>query len=124
MSEIPEEDRDDALQGVRDVIERRVNAFGVSEPRVQTQSSDDHYRVIVELAGVFDVSEAVAQIGETPILEFKVPADLDEADVDEQAIIDEAQAAERIDALAVLDRALAGEDFAQPLPYHLLFRQG
>lgn len=71
MSQIPEQDRDDALQGVRDVIERRVNAFGVAEPVVQTSRVGDSYRLIVELAGISDVNEAIRMIGETPILEFK-----------------------------------------------------
>jgi preprotein translocase subunit SecD len=56
------------MAGVRDVIERRVNAFGVSEPVVQTSGSN---RLIVELAGVFDVEEAIRQIGETPSLELR-----------------------------------------------------
>ena len=63
----------EALNGVRDVIERRVNAFGVAEPVVQTTKSGDSHRVIVELAGVTDISEAIRQIGETPVLEFKIP---------------------------------------------------
>lgn len=71
MSQVNEADRLDALEGVKDVVERRVNAFGVSEPLVQTTAGDGHYRIIVELAGVLDVGEAIAQIGETPILEFK-----------------------------------------------------
>lgn len=58
----------DAMQGVRDVIERRVNAFGVSEPLVQTVGSD---RLIVDLAGIQDVNQAIKLIGETPLLEFK-----------------------------------------------------
>lgn len=71
MRQIPEDDREDALQGVRDVIERRVNAFGVAEPVVQTSRVGDSYRLVVELAGVKDVNEAIRMIGETPILEFK-----------------------------------------------------
>jgi preprotein translocase subunit SecD len=63
--------REDALQGVRDVIERRVNAFGVSEPVVQTSRVGDQWRVSVELAGVKDVQEAIRQIGETPLLDFR-----------------------------------------------------
>ena len=62
---------DEALAGVRDVIERRVNAFGVSEPLVQTNKAGSQSRVIVDLAGVSDIGEAIKLIGETPILEFK-----------------------------------------------------
>ncbi|MBI5038067.1 MAG: protein translocase subunit SecD [Candidatus Kerfeldbacteria bacterium] len=60
-----------ALDGVRDVVERRVNALGVSEPVVQTNQSGDQWRVIVELAGIHDVQQAIDTIGETPLLEFR-----------------------------------------------------
>ncbi|MFZ5364185.1 MAG: protein translocase subunit SecD [Patescibacteria group bacterium] len=73
-SAIPAKDHDDALEGARDVIERRVNAFGVAEPVVQTTSAGDSQRIIVELAGIKDVSEAIKMIGETPLLEFKEQA--------------------------------------------------
>jgi protein-export membrane protein SecD len=70
--EVPE------LMGVlRDVIERRINVFGVSEPLVYVESSsfvsdERRERLVVELPGVTDVSEAVAEIGKTPQLEFKL----------------------------------------------------
>ena len=69
----------DALAGVRDVIERRVNAFGVSEPVVQTNRVGDEYRVIVELAGVHDTQAAIEQIGETPQLDFRREVNPEEA---------------------------------------------
>lgn len=113
MSEIPEGDRLEALEGVRDVIERRVNAFGVSEPIVQTTATGGTYRVIVELAGVSDVNEAINQIGETPILEFKKPGqELErEASEEEQAILEALNVQERENAEEVLGRARGGEDF-------------
>lgn len=61
----------DAVDGVRNVIERRVNAFGVAEPVVQTNRVGDKHRVIVELPGVTDVKAAIDSIGKTPLLEFK-----------------------------------------------------
>ncbi|MBU0597680.1 protein translocase subunit SecD [Patescibacteria group bacterium] len=70
-TEIPNEDKTSALEGVRDVIERRVNAFGVSEPLIQTSKKGNNWRIIVELAGITDVNEAISMIGETPLLEFK-----------------------------------------------------
>ncbi|MDD5341534.1 MAG: protein translocase subunit SecD [Patescibacteria group bacterium] len=74
VSKVPAGDRNDSLAGVRDVIERRVNAFGVAEPLVQTTKSGDKYRVVVELAGIKDVNQAIQMIGETPLLEFKEQA--------------------------------------------------
>ncbi|MCX6746214.1 MAG: protein translocase subunit SecD [Candidatus Parcubacteria bacterium] len=71
MSQVPSKDRNDALDGVRDVIERRVNAFGIAEPLVQTTKTGDKFRILVELAGIKDVQQAIKMIGETPLLEFK-----------------------------------------------------
>lgn len=115
MSSIPDVDRTQALEGVRDVIERRVNAFGVSEPLVQTIDSGDSYRVIVELAGVSDVAEAISQIGETPVLEFKEPGqELERAlTEEEQAELIRRLAEDRAGAADVLRRAQRGEDFAE-----------
>src|SRR3989338_985561 len=113
MKEIPEADRADALAGVRDVIERRVNAFGVSEPLVQTTSTGGAYRVVVELAGVLDVSEAIQQIGETPVLEFKEQGselDTKPTPADDKKLV-ELQKADRAAAQAVLLRAQKGENF-------------
>lgn len=73
LSHIASADYDTAMTSVRDVIERRVNAFGVSEPLVQTSTSGGEHRLIVELAGITDVNEAIKLIGQTPLLEFKEP---------------------------------------------------
>jgi len=71
MSGIETSEYNSSLQGLRDVIERRVNLFGVKEPTVQTQESGSQYRLIVELAGIEDPSQAIEMIGQTPYLEFK-----------------------------------------------------
>lgn len=66
----------DAMESLRNVIERRVNVFGVSEPLVQVErggvGSDGGQRLIVELPGVTDLSEAVSAIGATPTLDFRL----------------------------------------------------
>ncbi len=61
------QDKSGSMAGLRDVIERRVNLFGVSEPVVQVQGQD---RLLVELPGVKDVKQAIEMIGQTPYLEF------------------------------------------------------
>ncbi|MBI1999511.1 MAG: protein translocase subunit SecD [Parcubacteria group bacterium] len=67
-----------SMESLRDVIERRVNLFGVAEPNVQTErtagfiSDEKEYRLIVELPGVTDIDRAVDMIGQTPVLEFKL----------------------------------------------------
>lgn len=65
---------DDSMNGLRDVIEKRINAFGVSESIVRTEYSkySDEYRLIVELPGITNLDDAIKMIGDTPILEFKI----------------------------------------------------
>jgi protein-export membrane protein SecD len=75
MKNIPTQDQADAISSARDVIERRVNAFGVSEPIVTANKDmNGNYQIIAELAGIKDVSDAIKTIGEMPILEFKEEA--------------------------------------------------
>lgn len=77
ISALPEGSTRESLQSLRDIIERRVNLFGVSEPNVQSETvrlgqDGVQHRLIVELPGVTDIDEAVRLIGETPVLEFKL----------------------------------------------------
>jgi preprotein translocase subunit SecD len=67
----------DAMSSLKEVIERRVNIFGVSEPLVQTESAGvlsghSEERLIVELPGVTEIDKAIALIGQTPTLEFRI----------------------------------------------------
>ena len=64
----------ESVSSLRDVIERRVNLFGVREPTVTTSYSRlaSEYRLIVELPGITDVQAAEKMIGETPVLDFRV----------------------------------------------------
>lgn len=68
----------EAMVALRDVIENRINIFGVSEPLVQVEKagvfseSERSERLIVELPGITDLNEAIALIGATPSLEFKL----------------------------------------------------
>lgn len=73
MAKIPGGERSGALDSAVEVIERRVNGLGVSEPLVQANQSAGQYRVIVELPGVADVSEANQLIGKTADLQFWEP---------------------------------------------------
>ena len=77
MSQTPPGERSDALSALHGVIERRVNLFGVAEPLVQTErvsalSGITEDRLIVDLPGVTDIKAAVAALGETPTLEFRL----------------------------------------------------
>ena len=68
----------DAMVGLRDVIERRINIFGIAEPVVQIEKKGDDNRLIVELAGVKDINQAIKMIGETPFLEFRTQQEIAE----------------------------------------------
>jgi preprotein translocase subunit SecD len=65
----------DSMSSLREVIEKRVNVFGVSEPLVFTEDSilgsEVKHRLVVELPGVTDIDKALALISKTPVLEFK-----------------------------------------------------
>src|SRR3989344_3113436 len=71
MKGIGTADKNDALEAVRENIERRINFLGVSEPIIQTAHSGDASRLIVEMAGVKDVKQAISLIGTTAPLDFR-----------------------------------------------------
>lgn len=79
VSEIDASEIDDAMDTLKNVIERRINPLGQQETNVQIQdasfANEGEYRVVVELPGVTDLAQAKKQIGETPILEFKLLRD-------------------------------------------------
>ena len=78
ISKLDPADISDSMASLRDVVERRVNLFGVSEPLVQTEqaaalsSKESAYKLIVELPGVTDADEAARSIGATPQLDFRL----------------------------------------------------
>lgn len=78
ISEVTTADIASSMEALRNVIERRINLFGVSEPLVQTESAGFvagkaiAQKLIVELPGVADVDKAIEMIGKTPLLEFKL----------------------------------------------------
>jgi len=67
LSKIPQQDKAKALDGVINVINKRVNPSGTSEVVVQTSGSD---RVTVQLPGVKDIDQAIGTIGKTAQLTF------------------------------------------------------
>lgn len=70
MSGIPDDRKIDALSGVRNIIENRVNMFGLSESTVQTSNFEGKDRIIVELPGISDTEDAIGLIGQTAQLSF------------------------------------------------------
>lgn len=71
-SEVPE-----LMSVLRAVIETRLNRLGTEENAVYVErssivSGDQRERLVIELPGVTDIAQAVAEIGKTPLLEFKL----------------------------------------------------
>jgi protein-export SecD/SecF family membrane protein len=71
LSNVSSTDQNSVIAGLRDVIEKRVNLFGVSEPDIYTAQTGNQAQLIVELAGVKNISDAINEIGQTPLLEFE-----------------------------------------------------
>lgn len=71
MSQVGVGDRRDALESAKEVITRRVDLYGVSEPVVKTLVSEEDYRISVALPGVSNSNEALDLIGQTASLEFR-----------------------------------------------------
>ncbi len=70
----PGEDVNGAVDGVTQVIERRINAYGVAEPIVQRRGTD---RIIIELPGIKNVEEAKNLIGKTAQMDFREQKTID-----------------------------------------------
>lgn len=70
ISKVKSQDTADAIDSARDIIEKRVNFFGISEPTVQTIKSGSTYRISVDLPGIQEVATAVQLIGRTAQLSF------------------------------------------------------
>lgn len=92
-SQIKEEEKKAAHEAARNVVERRVNFFGVVEPTIQMLKVGSDYRLVVELPGVTNVNDAIDLIGKTSELSFWEEAATKEASLDSGAISQEAKEA-------------------------------
>ena len=91
MSDIASEDRLTALESAVEIVRQRVDAYGLSEPIIQTATSGDNYRIIVEVPGMTDVDQAVSLIGTTAMMDFRLQ------DATKAAALAEASAAATIE---------------------------
>lgn len=103
MSKIEAQDREDALVGAREIIARRVDLYGVAEPLIQTATSGDNYRIIVELPGIKDTQEAIELIGQTAQLDFREEPELTGAE----------EATSGADIFYYMATGLTGKDLAK-----------
>ncbi|MBI4153499.1 protein translocase subunit SecD [Candidatus Woesebacteria bacterium] len=97
-SKISSDKLKDAVASLKEVVEKRVNLFGISEPVVQTSSFGGKERIIVELPGIQNTQEAVNLIGKTAQLIFAevpqeaspsagiIPTDLTGADLERASV--------------------------------------
>ena len=131
-SGISEDRKSEAVEGVRDIIERRVNLFGISEPSVRTSSYQDRLRVIVELPGINDTASAISLIGQTAQLAFTkvgeseeeglLPTDLTGADLLSARAEFDPQTSKPVVSLQFSDEgakkfeSLTGDNIGKPLP--------
>lgn len=76
MSKIDPEKRADALVSAREIISNRVDQYGISEARIQTSLMGGDYRIIVELPGIKDQQQALALVGQTAKLDFRLQGEL------------------------------------------------
>ena len=83
VSSLKSGELDSSLESLRDVIERRINLFGVTEPIVLNEKSAlaGEERLLVQLPGVTNIDSAIAMIGQTPVLEFKTERSEDEKSI-------------------------------------------
>lgn len=72
MSKISTADRLDALAAAVEVVRNRIDAYGVSEPVIQTAINGEQYRIIVELPGVDNADQALSLIGKTALMDFRL----------------------------------------------------
>ena len=68
-SDLPEEAKKDAHERALEIIRNRIDEFGVKEPSIQLQGTD---QIVVQLPGLTDRNRALELIRRTAVLEFKL----------------------------------------------------
>lgn len=71
LRKIPDNEKDQKVDGILNIINKRVNSLGVAEPNIYTSDFGDEKHIIVELAGIKDLEKAKDIVGKTIQLEFK-----------------------------------------------------
>jgi len=109
-SRLSTEEAKDAVERVKEVLDRRIDAFGVAEPLIQREGED---RITIQLPGLTDRQRAMDLIGKTALLEFKLVRTPDEG----------RNVWNRVDAYLAARGAAGGLDSAMrkaPLTSHML----
>jgi len=71
LSDVEPGNRDEIMDGVKGVIERRINALGITEPIVEIQKHEGEYNIVIQLPGIADIEKAKEMVGLFTILEFR-----------------------------------------------------
>jgi preprotein translocase subunit SecD len=71
VSDIEPGTEDDIMQGVKEVIEKRINALGITESTVQIQKHEGEYNIVIQIPGIADIEKAKEMVGLFTVLEFR-----------------------------------------------------
>jgi len=71
LSGIEPDNRDEIMEGVKGVIERRINALGITESTVQIQKHEGEYSIVIQIPGIADIEKAKEMVGLFTVLEFR-----------------------------------------------------
>ena len=71
VSDIEPGNRDETMRGVKDVIERRINALGITESTVQVQKHEGEYNIVIQIPGIANIEKAKEMVGLFTVLEFR-----------------------------------------------------
>lgn len=121
LRKVPEKDKQPIVDGVLNVITKRVNGLGVAEPNIFLSNMGDEQHIIVELAGIKDLEEAKKIVGKTIQLEFKEQkSEMDFGEKEErqtyaETVLNKAKNSE--------DLKLIGEEEQQAEPGKVEFRE-
>ena len=61
----------EVMEGVKGVIERRINALGITESTAQIQKHEGEYNIVIQIPGIADIEKAKEMVGLFTVLEFR-----------------------------------------------------
>ncbi|MDD5750961.1 MAG: protein translocase subunit SecD [Candidatus Peribacteraceae bacterium] len=109
-----EEQQETIVESIRTVLERRINALGVSEAVITPSYFGDEKHLLVECPGVVDTQECIATVGKTIQLEFKEEFTEPTAEF-EQGVRDRVRQAERRITVSGATLDVVGQDLGSTL---------
>jgi preprotein translocase subunit SecD len=71
LSDVAPDTKDEIMEGVKGVVERRINALGITEPVVEIQKREGEYNIVIQLPGIADIEKAKEIVGLFTVLEFR-----------------------------------------------------